>query len=214
MIQGRSKPRGKLSSEIIPAPRVRGPGLAWHLRTKLRWTYIHGWIGHNLAPLFSKMFGILTVTTKLSVRRILADGTIIDCGVTHYGKVITDDGAEFIVDAWQNSVELENMVYHGIGTSATAVGVTDAALNAEITTQYSPDSTRATGTAVEASAQVLRSVGTNTLDGAAVIEEFGLFSQAATGGGIMFEHALTGTQTLGSGDGLQTTYEVTFNSGG
>lgn len=215
MFKSETQPGGKLASTIIRAPRVKKPSLAWRLNTYLRWTFIWGWIGYHSAGIFSKLFKIPTVVTRLFVVVKRADGTIEDYGCTHYGRIITDAGAGFIVDAWQGSVEMEVMKYHALGTGTTAPAVGQTALVTELSGPYT-GGVRATGSLEETSAKVFKTIGTNTMDeaGPTAIEEFGLFSQAATGGGTMFERALTGTQTLGLGDGLQTTYEVTFNSGG
>jgi hypothetical protein len=129
-------------------------------------------------------------------------------------KVITDAGVAFLVDAWQNSVELENMKYHALGTGTTAEAASQTALTTELTTQYTTDNTRATGTTTENGASVFRSVGTNTLDAAATVQEHGLMSQAATGGGTLWDRSLTGAQTLSASDSLQTTYDMTATSGG
>jgi hypothetical protein len=148
-------------------------------------------------------------TSHLRVGRELIE----DHGVTSR-KVITNAGVGFIVDAWQNLLELETMKYHGLGTATTAEAATQTALTTEITTAYNPDNTRATGTTTENAANIFETVATNTVDGASVIEEHGLFSQAATGGGTMFDRSLTGTQTLGISDALQSTHRTTFTSGG
>ena len=102
-----------------------------------------------------------------------------------------------------------NLKYHGIGTSSAAIAETDGGCTTELTTQYNPDSTRATGSQTNNGADVYRSVGTNTVDGAATIEEFCLMD-AASGAGNMLTRILTGTITLASGDGLQTTYDLTI----
>lgn len=139
-------------------------------------------------------------------------------GVERHGivsrKVITDTGVAFLVDAWQNSVEMENMKFHGLGTATTAEAASQTALTTELTTQYQTDNTRATGTTTENAANVFRSVATNTLDAGATIQEHGVFSQAATGGGVMWDRSLTGAQTLSASDSLQTTYDCTVSSGG
>jgi hypothetical protein len=138
-----------------------------------------------------------------------------DHGVTSR-KVVTTTGAGYIVDAFQpaTSIELENMKYHGLGTSSAAEATGDTALTTELTTQYNPDNTRATGTTAEASALVYQTVGTNTLDASATVQEHGILSQAATGGGVLLDRSLTGAQTLSSGDSLQSTYSLTFTAGG
>jgi len=97
--------------------------------------------------------------------------------------------------------------------SGTGAGQT--ALTTELTTQYNPDNTRATGTLTEgATANIFKTVGTNTLDAGATIEEHGILNQAATGGGVLLDRSLTGTKTLASGEGLQSTYELSIASGG
>lgn len=132
-------------------------------------------------------------------------------------KVITDAGVAYLVDAWQNVTEMENLKYHGIGTGGTAEAASQTALVTELTTEYNPNSTRATGTTTETSAPVFSSVGTNTLDsGTPAITEHGIFSQAATGGGTLWDRSLFSAINLtgASGDGLQTTYSCTVSSGG
>lgn len=131
-------------------------------------------------------------------------------------RVVTDAGVAFIVDAFQNSVEVENLKFHGIGTGSTAEAAGDTALVTELTTEYNPNSTRATGTTTEgATANIYRTVGTNTLDGTpgAALREHGVFSQAATGGGTLLDRTVFAAITLSSGDGLQSTYDLTLTAG-
>lgn len=137
-----------------------------------------------------------------------------DCGVVGR-KVITDAGVGFLVDAWQNIVEMEIMKYHGLGTGTTAEAVGQTALVTELTTEYNPDSTRATGTTAEgASANIFSTVATNTLDGTpgAALREHGLFSAASAG--TLWDRTLFAAITLSSGDALQSTYQMTASSGG
>ena len=137
----------------------------------------------------------------------------------HYGlasvRVVTDVGVNFIVDAFQNLTELENMKFHGIGQGSNAEAAGDVALDAELTTQYNPDNTRATGSTTEgASANIYRTVGTNTVDAAVGIEEHGIFDQADTTGGVLLDRSVFAVINLGNGDSLQSTYDLTINSGG
>ena len=55
----------------------------------------------------------------------------------------------------------------------------------------------------------IRLSDTFTVDGAATIEEFCLMA-TASGAGTMWTRILTGTIVLASGDGLQTTYDLTI----
>lgn len=131
-------------------------------------------------------------------------------------KVVTTTGCGFIVDAFQNLVELELMKFHGIGTGSGAEAAADTALGTELTTEYSPNSTRATGSLTEVSALVFQTVGTNTLDGTpgASLREHGLFSNATVGSGVLLDRTVFAAISLSSGDALQTDYRLTLSAGG
>jgi hypothetical protein len=105
---------------------------------------------------------------------------------------------------------VQNFKFHGIGTSSQAIAETDTGCVTELTTQYNPDNTRATGSQTNNGQNVYRTVGTNTVDAAVTIQEFCLMSQAATGGGTIWTRILTGAIALSSGDSLQTTYDLTI----
>lgn len=130
-------------------------------------------------------------------------------------KVVTTAGVGFLVDAWQNILEMEIMKYHGVGTGNTAEANGDTALVTESTTALNPDSTRATGTLAEgASANIFSSVGTLTADGSIAAVEHGLFSQAATGGGVLWDRSVFSTVNLAAADSIQFTYQLTASAGG
>jgi hypothetical protein len=179
------------------------------------------------AELVDRISSAMVYEARLSIRVLRGYGLYLarlipreEVIVEDYGivsrRVMTDTGMGFVVDAFQNLTEFEVMKYHGIGTGSTAEAATETALVTELTTEYNPDNTRATGSTTETSQKVLKSVGTNTLDAApaAALREHSLFSQAATGGGVMFDRSLYAAITLSSGDALESTYEGTFNSGG
>lgn len=139
--------------------------------------------------------------------------------VERYGlvstRVVTDVGVGFIVDAFQNLVELENMKFHGIGTGSTAEAAADTALVTELTTEYNPNSTRATGTTAETAANIFQTVATNTLDsGTPALREHGVFSAASAG--VLLDRSVYASITLtgANGDALQTDYRLTLTSGG
>jgi hypothetical protein len=130
-------------------------------------------------------------------------------------KVVTDTGVGYIVDAFQNLTELENMKFHGLGTGVTAEAASQSALVTELTTEYNPNSTRATGTTAENAANIFETVATNTLDsGTPAVTEHSAFS--ATSAGVMLDRSLFSAINLvgANGDSLQTTYRLTFTSGG
>lgn len=171
------------------------------------------------AELLDRITSTLVIESSLALVHIHGrnsdrPGQRDDYGVVGH-KVITDAGVAYLVDAWQNSVELENFKYHGLGTGSTTEAAADTALVTELTTEYNPNSTRATGSLTEgASANIFRSVGTNTLDGTpgAALREHGLFSAASSG--TLWDRTVFSAITLSSGDGLQSTYDMTATAGG
>lgn len=151
---------------------------------------------------------------SLYLTHIRADGEVVEYGLASM-RVVTTAGVNYIVDAFQNTTEVENLKYHGIGTGGTAEASADTALVTESTTALNPDSTRATGSTIEgASANIYRSVGTLTVDATAAITEHGIFSQSATGGGTLLDRSLFSALNLVSGDSIQSTYDLTFSAGG
>lgn len=128
-------------------------------------------------------------------------------------KVITDVGVGYLVDAWQNLVEMENQKYHGLGTGSSAESAAETALVTELTTEYTGN-VRATGTTTESSAPVFVTVATNTLDGTpgAALREHGIFSASTVG--VLWDRTLYAAITLSSGDALQSTYSMTASAGG
>jgi hypothetical protein len=128
-------------------------------------------------------------------------------------KVVTDLGVAHIVDTFDNTLATGDMRYHGLGTGGAAEAVGNTALTTELTTAYNPDSTRATGTFSQPSANVSQSVATNTVDGAAAVTEHGVFA-AATGAVTMLDRTLFTVINLASADSLQSTYQLSLASGG
>lgn len=129
-------------------------------------------------------------------------------------RVVTTAGVGYIVDAFQNSVELENMKYHGFGSGTTAEATSDTALVTEFTTEYATDNTRPTGTQTENGANVYETVATLDPDSAVTVAEHGIFSQAATGGGVLLDRSkFTGISVAASGETLQATYDFTVTAG-
>jgi hypothetical protein len=129
-------------------------------------------------------------------------------------SLVTDAGVALIVDALDNTLADATIKYHGLGTGGTAEAASQTALVTELTTEYNPNSTRATGTFSQPSANISQSVATNTVDAAAAVTEHGVFTQAATGGGTMLDRSLFSVINLANGDSLQSTYSLTLTSGG
>lgn len=188
---------------------------------------INDWRASNFAQIQEEMdtigfarsvalqYGLPHIWTQLRQRVFRAERNLwLDYGIASH-RVVTTAGVNFIVDAFQNTTEVENFKFHGLGTGGTAPAIGDTALVTEITTEYATDNTRPTGTTVEgASANIFRTVGTNTVDGTVAATEHGVFDQAATGGGTLLDRHTFTVINLSASDSIEHTYEITFSAGG
>lgn len=143
-------------------------------------------------------------------------GDVINYGILSRQK-ITTAGVGFLTDAFQNLTEIENFKFHGFGTGTNAESNGDTALQTELTTQYASDNTRPTGTQAEgASANIYRTVATLSPDSGAnplAITEHGLLSQAATGGGTLWDRSVFAAVNLvPAADSLQVTHDTTSSA--
>ena len=151
---------------------------------------------------------------RLYATVIRANGQIEHLGLLST-KLITDAGVAFLVDDWDNDAQdITSMHFHGCGTGTNAESASDTALQTESTTALNPDSTRATGTESQPAANQLRTVGTVTFDASAAITEHGIFSQAATGGGTLWDRSVFSVINVVSADSIQFTYTCTVSAGG
>jgi hypothetical protein len=143
------------------------------------------------------------------------DGTMEDLGLASC-RVVTDTGVGYIVDAFQNLVELENMKFHGLGTGTTAESAAQTALVTELTTQYSSSNTRPTGTLGEKSgdSKTYETTATITVSATVAATEHGIFSVATSGSGVMLDRSLFSVVNLASSESIAATYQLTFPSGG
>jgi hypothetical protein len=169
---------------------------------------------HLAAELIDRVSSVVILHSSLSAELRLGSGGRLNYGeIAHH--VVTTAGVNFLVDAWQGTVEPEILKYHGVGTGTNAEAVGDTALQTESTTALNPDSTRATGSLTEgASANIFRTVGTPVFDASAAITEHGILSQAATGGGTLWDRSVFSAINVVSGDSIQFTYDLTISSGG
>lgn len=162
-------------------------------------------------------------TGVFGVGRLYASVIRADGSIEHLGllctKLITDAGVAFLVDDWDVNTasainDITTLKFHGCGTGTNAENASDTTLQTESTTALNPDSTRATGTQSQPTAPQLRSVGTVTFDAGAAITEHGLFSQAATGGGTLWDRSVFSAINVVSADSIQFTYTCSVSSGG
>lgn len=157
----------------------------------------------------------LNAIGHLWLAKVSLSGDVEDFGLVSC-RVVTDTGVQYIVDSFQGLVEPENMKFHGLGTGTTAEAATQTALVTELTTAYSSANTRPTGTLGEKSgdAKTYETTATITVSASVAATEHGIFSQAATGGGVMLDRSVFSAVNLASGESLQATYQLTFPSGG
>lgn len=171
----------------------------------------HLWRGVRRA-LLARRLGLANFYGTLYLTHVCA-GEPLDLGLASM-RVVTTAGVNFLVDALQGSVEPEILKYHGLGTGTNAEASADTALQTELSTAYNPNDTRATGSLTEgASANIFRTVGTNTVDASAAVTEHGILSQAATGGGTLLDRSVFSAVNLANGDSLQSTYDFTITAG-
>ncbi len=174
---------------------------------EIDWTKLAPWQAFKLNELLRANMDVNTLAAAFG-------GLVTDFGVLSR-RTITDTGVAFIVDAWQNTVELEIMKYHGLGTSSTAENQTHTALQAEITASHYTSSNRPAGTLEEGgTANVFKTVGTHTQATAGdTITEHALLS-LVSGAAVMFDrHIFTGVP-LAVSDSFVTTYSLTLTAGG
>lgn len=201
---------GSVALKVIP--RVRKAPIAWRIRNLPN--LLRGLPGVIAAWLVWRLFGIPAMIGSLRLKVVDASGALVDYGLVGL-RVVTDTGVAYIVDAFQNSVELENMKYHGFGTGTGAEAAGDTALGTEFTTEYAVDGTRPTGTTTEgATANIYRTVATFSPDsgGTLAVTEHGVFS-AASAGVLLDRTKFAAVNLVAGSDSLQATYELTLTSG-
>lgn len=135
--------------------------------------------------------------------------------VTDYGliskRVITTAGVNFLVDGYQNLVEIEIMKFHASGSGVAAEAVGDTALG----TEESGITDRATGSQTEgATGNIYKTVGTQSYTGSAAITEHGIFSVTTEGSGVLLDRSVFTALNVVNGSAIEWTYEQTLTAGG
>lgn len=192
---------------------ARNAPLSWRVRNFLRPAYLHGRFSILVAWLASKITHLpyLIGEWRVVVRRV--DGTVEDYGVV-CSKLITDAGLVKFADAFHDaSFDLSTFKYGGVGSGSTAPAAGNTALVTEYTTQLEVDNTRATATSSKPTTTSVLKQFTQTFDASVSVAEFGIFSQAATGGGTLLDRGTMTALDLGSGDGFTGKLTVTFSRG-
>ena len=226
--QGLAKTAGTTKFRVIP----RWPTHKLSLREIVRFGFpnksqsldVNWWRLKNLPNLLRGLIPLMIVRLcgfshqygQLFLVKISGDGLQTPYGLASL-LVVTTAGVNFIAARMSNvspsDISLFN--FHGLGTGTNAEAVGDTALQTELTTQYNPNNTRATGTqSTPGSSNIYRTVGTNTVDAAAAVTEHGILTQSATGGGTLLDRSVFSVINLANGDSLQSTYDFTISSGG
>ena len=160
------------------------------------------WI-HYLCPLF----GVTPLSASLGARVIRKDGTVEDLGIvsTH---VVTDAFVAALVDTLQSSVAaFSDYKYHDSGTGVNAEAAGDTAL------QTPCGEARDVGSQIEgATANIYKSVATNTYAGSFAITEHGLFNAGAAG--TLMDRSVFSAINVISGDKIEFSYQLSVSSGG
>jgi hypothetical protein len=205
---------GSVDAKLIKAQRAPW---RWRLSNYLRSPFIRSWIGVKVIVPLARKFGIMTAYGELRAVLIKGDtGERVNYGLLSY-RVITDTGVTFMRDDFNNNAQdITTLNFHGCGTGTGNEAAGDTGLGTESTTALNPDNTRATGTRSTPAANQFRSIGTLTFDANTAVTEHGILSQAATGGGTLWDRSkFAAINVDGSvGDSIQFTYTLTLTSGG
>ena len=205
-IQSRLGMAGSLGVKKIPAPMAP---IGWRVRNTVRpeYSYLMAMAINGTAKVFSRLTGIVTWTTQLSLRHIDAAGLGTDYGIVGR-RVVTTAFVDFMVDELQAETSVwGDFKFHdsGVGTTAAVIGDTDI--------ETTDGESRATGTQTEgASSNIYRSVGTISYTTTKAITEHGLFS--ASTGAVLMDRTVFTVVNVVNGDSIQFTYELTVSSGG
>jgi hypothetical protein len=139
---------------------------------------------------------------------------IEDLGVVSR-KVVTTAGVNYLATQLKNQAAAI-LNYHSLGTGTTAEATGDTALVTEWAGADYTGGVRATGTQTNPSANVMRSVGTNTKSsaGTSAVTEHGLNTSATQGSVTLWDRSVFSAVNLAQNDSLQATYDGTFAAGG
>lgn len=191
--------------------------------------YAADWRRRNLPRMFKqigqlqvaraaqRVHGMMFAYGALWLQVHRSDGTVDDLGLASL-RVITTAGVNFLAaDMAAGASDINLFKFHAFGTGTGAEAAGDTALGTELTTQYNPDNTRPTGSQ-SSSTNTYTTAATFTPDSGGVIAvtEHGILSQAATGGGTLWDRsqfAAVNTNAA-NGDSILATYVATFPSGG
>lgn len=191
-------------------PSIQYKILSW-LRDNINKEIPNNWyklvLGHDLhitvfAELYMKHFHATQLDPFSDDGKI---GWLEDVGLVSRRKVTTAFRNDIVDNLVTDTTAFGDYKFHEVGTDATAEANTQTALIA------TSGIARATGTQVEASANVYRSVATVTADATETWQEHGIFN-ASTSGVMMDRSVISPTASVVASDQVTFTYEITFNA--
>jgi hypothetical protein len=120
--------------------------------------------------------------------------------------MVTDSGAAFMVDAFQNLTEIDALNWHDAGTGTNAEAQGDSAL------QTPWGGARVAGAQTEPAANQYRTTATIPFTGPFAIVEHGLFS--ANAAGTLWDRSKFGAVNVVNGESIIFQYTLTVTAGG
>jgi hypothetical protein len=181
-------------------------GWGWRLRNLPNW-----WRGAWrlwLASGVSKVTDLPVIHSALEVAVIHADGRRTEYGVVSHRVVTTafvNSLAAFMVSNAASPAP-DAFDHHASGTGTNAEASADTAL------QTDSGVARAAGTPSNPSANVYRTVATQTYSSSLAITEHGVFSASTSG--TLLDRSVFSAVNVVSGDSIQFTYSLTISAGG
>jgi hypothetical protein len=220
------RPTGELKLQVIRGVEPQQLTLSQIVRRGFpgfgQTSEVFWWKVRNIPNLFrglyrlvlSRMFNLSHFEGAVFLKLRRATGEWVDYGLASL-RVVTDAGVAEIATrlAGTSAANIANFKFHGIGTGTGSEAAGDTALGTELTTQYSSDNVRATGSQT-ASTNTYTTAGTNTVDASAAVTEHGIFTSATVGAGTLLDRSKFTVVNLSSGDSLLSTYVLTLSSGG
>jgi hypothetical protein len=176
----------------------------------LDWQIKHGYAPRGrtdiVLPPSEGSEGVITAHSLLTARHT-RDGQIIEERVVQ-DRLVTDSFVQKLVNELQSSSGgIAGFKYHDSGTGTNAENAGDTSL------QIPCGEARDTGSQSEgASANIYKTVATHTYSATYAITEHGVFD--ASSGGTLMDRSVFSAINVISGDKIEFTYEITFNSGG
>jgi len=152
--------------------------------------------------------GAAAYVGKLYAKKIRKDGTEVDLGLISIGKVTTAF-CELMVDQLIAETSVwGDFKFHDSGIGTTDENITDTVI------ETTDGESKASGTQVEASSVIYRTVATITYTTTKAITEHGITNNSADDTGTLMDRSVFSAVNVVNGESIQFTYELTCTAGG